>query len=57
LFLMLSAAVAGCGIYAWEKPGASDQEFRADSHSCEGAPNRPVGDFDQCMHNLGWTLK
>ena len=56
LFLMLSAAVTGCGTYSWEKPGTTDRDFGADSQTCQGAPNRPPGDFDQCMHNLGWTL-
>jgi hypothetical protein len=55
--LMLGLVLAGCGTYSWERPGATDAQFRADSQSCGDAPNRPAGDFEQCMRNLGWTLK
>ncbi len=57
LVAMLAVTLGGCGTYSWQKPNASDQDFKADAQTCEGPPNRPAGDFDQCMQNLGWTLK
>jgi hypothetical protein len=59
-FLLAAACAAtlvglgGCGLYKWEKPGADDAAFRADSGACQQVQN-PDG-YDACMKSRGWSL-
>lgn len=46
--------LGGCGLYKWQKPGADDAAFKADSAACQQASN-PDG-FAACMQQHGWTL-
>ena len=46
--------LGGCGLYKWQKPGADDAAFRADSSACQQVQN-PDG-FSTCMQSRGWTM-
>ncbi len=46
--------LAGCGLYKWQKPGAGDAAFKADSAACQRT-NNPDG-YSPCMRQRGWTL-
>ena len=58
-FLLAAATVAtlvglaGCGLYKWEKPGASDADFKTDSQACQ--QGNPDG-YDACMKQRGWSF-
>jgi hypothetical protein len=46
--------LGGCGLYKWQKPGADDMAYKADSAACQQARN-PDG-YTPCMQQRGWTL-
>jgi len=48
------SGLGGCGLYKWQKPGADDAAFKADSTACQQIRN-PDG-FAPCMQQRGWTL-
>jgi hypothetical protein len=55
--LLLAVAVCGlggCGLYKWQKPGADDAAFKADSSACQQIRN-PDG-YAGCMTSRGWAL-
>jgi hypothetical protein len=69
LLPIIACAASGCaGPTLWDKPGATQQDYSADSYECEkvvrlsgyygggliGAANAK-GFFDRCMYAHGWT--
>ena len=52
--LLPLCALAGCGLYRWEKPGADDNAFQADSQACQ---RWGTNTFNTCMQARGWVLK
>lgn len=46
--------LGGCGLYKWQKPGADDAAYKADSAACQQTSN-PDG-YSPCMQQHGWTL-
>ena len=67
-FLLIMTALTACSRTVWDKPGASQADFSADSYSCEkdtrqsgyfgggivGALNMQDF-FDRCMYAHGYT--
>ncbi|HEV2676443.1 MAG TPA: hypothetical protein VGV37_18090 [Aliidongia sp.] len=54
LLAVAALSLGGCGLYKWQKPGADDTAFKADSGSCQQVQN-PDG-YAACMQGRGWTL-
>jgi hypothetical protein len=57
LLLCLGGMLAGCnlitGRYHWDKPGATDADFKADSAACQAGGDQG---FTGCMNAHGWTF-
>jgi hypothetical protein len=56
LTVALCLVLAGCGFYRWEKPGAGDNDFKADSASCQSAGGTSSQAYTDCMRSRGWSL-
>jgi len=54
LLVVAVLGLGGCGLYKWQKPGADDAAFKADSAACQQT-NNPDG-YSPCMQQHGWTL-
>ncbi len=54
LLALALLGLGGCGLYKWQKPGADDAAFKADSAACQQT-NNPDG-YSPCMRQRGWTL-
>jgi len=54
LLVVALLSLGGCGLYKWQKPGADDAAFKADSAACQQT-NNPDG-YSPCMQQHGWTL-
>ncbi|MDB5363389.1 MAG: hypothetical protein JWO51_4686 [Rhodospirillales bacterium] len=54
LLALTLLGLGGCGLYKWQKPGADDAAFTADSTACQQIRN-PDG-YAPCMQQRGWTL-
>lgn len=52
--VLVMLGLGGCGLYKWQKPGAGDAAFQADSAACQQTRN-PDG-YSPCMQQHGWTL-
>jgi hypothetical protein len=50
--IALTALLAGCGFYRWEKQNASAADFQQDSAACEQS-SQP-GHWEECMRSKGW---
>jgi hypothetical protein len=54
LTVSLCLVLAGCGFYRWQKPGAGNNDFKADAASCQ-AGGAGGQSFNDCMRSRGWT--
>lgn len=68
---LLTLALLGCASYVWTKPGATEEDFVADSGSChiknfrfvqsetENKPHFKVDQaaYDSCMRERGWVYE
>ena len=54
LLVVALLGLSGCGLYKWQKPGADEAAFQADSGACQQVRN-PDG-YSSCMQSRGWTL-
>ncbi len=52
IVVLLTAALAGCGVYHWRKTGADDAAFQRDSADCE--QQAAAGQWKDCMTGKGW---
>lgn len=50
----LALALGGCGYYRWQKPGASNDDFKADQATCSQS-GAGAAAFNACMKDRGWS--